>query len=563
MPACRTHNKDTFSISNIRKCEEYVFGMQKRLDKAIADNDRDKIRTIINILLRRSHAVKVLAVWRITYRNAGKNTAGIDGICIPKGTREETDKIRFELLNLINIAETPKPIKRAYIPKSNGKKRPLGIPTIQDRITQEIIRIALEPISEYHAHDNSFGFRSKRSCQDAHAALFIYLASSNRKRYILEGDLTNCFDNISHQHIINMLRHWKTPKYVTRIIAKTLKSGVLDKGQITPNEEGTPQGGVISPMLCNVALTAFDWTVSELFGKRNRYNKASPMIRYADDFVILCHSKTEAKQMKEWVSKYLSNKIGLTLSDEKTKIVHIKKGFDFLGFNFRKYPKKHNPKDINDYKLLIKPQEEKVINFLRSCKEVIKNNKQSTQEGLIRLLNPKIRGWGNYYKHVVSKRIFSKVDYHIWNKLYFWSKRRHSNKNKKWIINQYFKRTENGKTKYFRIEDLALHRLSEIPILRHIKVKNGKRIYNSADKSYWEKRDKMLMYQRLYRKHHSVFKKQKGNCPNCNLPLCSEDTIHLHHVIPKHLGGSDRYSNLSLLHAECHRELHSKYGAVL
>ena len=560
MHACRTHNKDTFTAQNIRKCEEYVLGMQKRLDKAVANNDRDKIRTIFNILIKRSHAVRVLAVWRITYRNSGKNTAGIDGICIPKNaTREETDNLRFRLLNLINISQTPKAIKRVYIPKSNGKKRPLGIPTIQDRIIQEIFRIALEPITEYHAHDTSFGFRPKRSCQDAQDALFKYLANSNRKRYILEGDLKNCFDNISHKHITNTLRHWKVPKYAVRIIKAMLKSGVVENGQVTRNEEGTPQGGVLSPMLCNVALTSLDWYISELFGTTVYHggkHNISPMIRYADDFVILCKSKTEAKRMKEWVKQYLSYSMGLELSDEKTKIVHIKQGFDFLGFNFKKYPKKHNAKDMKDYKLLIRPQKEKIVNHLRSCKEVIDENKQATQEGLIRLLNSKIRGWGNYYQHVNSKSTFSTIDYYMWWKAYRWAKRKHSNKSKKWTINKYFQRRNKGKSYYFKTDKIALYALSDIPIQRHIKVSNGRRVYNSNDTEYWDNRDRKLMYQRLYRKHKNVFKRQKGNCPECNSLLRPEDTLHLHHVNPKHSGGTDKQSNLSLLHAECHRDLH-------
>ena len=203
---CRTQEgniNNTFSMPNIRKCEEYVISMQKRLDKAVANNDTEKIRIISNILLKRSHAVKVLAVWRITYRNTGKNTAGIDDIAIPKGsTREETDAIRHKLLSRIDIRKTPDMIKRVYIPKANGKKRPLGIPTIQDRIIQEIIRIALDPIVEYYSHNNSLGFRPKRSCQDAQDTLFKYLANANRKRYILEGDIKGCFDHISHQHIV-------------------------------------------------------------------------------------------------------------------------------------------------------------------------------------------------------------------------------------------------------------------------------------------------------------------------------------------------------------------------
>ena len=566
MDTCRTQEGNLFSASNIRKCEEYVISMQRRLDKAVANNDKDKIRSIFNILAKRSFAVRVLAIWRITYRNYGRNTAGIDGVAIPKNAkRVETDAIRHKLLERIDINAKPKAVKRVYIPKANGKQRPLGIPSIQDRVIQEIIRIALEPIVEYHSHDNSFGFRPKRSCHDAQEALFKYLSSSNRKRYVLEGDIKGAFDHISHQHILNTLRHWKIPKYAVRTIATMLKSDISDKGRISKSTEGTPQGGVLSPMLANVALNSFDCYIAELFGKTTYHggkHKISPMIRYADDFVIVCKSKTEAKQMKEWITHYLLSDIGLTLSDEKTKIVHIKKGFDFLGFNFKKYPKKHNPTDISDYKLLIKPQKDKVTNLLQNCKETIDNNKQIQQDKLIRILNPKIRGWGNYYKHIVSSQTFSKLDYFIWVKLLHWAKRRHSNKSKRWVLNRYF--VKKGKSFHFQVEKETITNLSKIPIRRHIKVKQGKRVYNQNDISYWEKREEQLMEVRLFHKHKTLYKKQKGLCPECDTPLLFEDNLHIHHVKPKAQGGSNSHSNLKLIHAECHREIHSgiRGGAV-
>lgn len=267
--------------------------MQQRLDRAVANNDEKLIRKTFDTLVRCSFAVRVLAVWNITKRNDGRYTAGVDGVAIPKGkTREITDKIRLKLLYAINIKSAPSKIRRSYIPKSKGRKRPLGIPTLADRINQEILRIAIEPICEYHAHDNSFGFRPKRSCHDVMASLHIHLASTNRKRYILEGDIKSCFDNISHQHIANTLRHWKVPKYAVRTIRQMLKAKIFYEGKITDNQTGTPQGGVISPLLSNVALTAFDHYIAMKYGKTVYYGKGkhqiSPMIRYADDFVIYC-----------------------------------------------------------------------------------------------------------------------------------------------------------------------------------------------------------------------------------------------------------------------------------
>ena len=451
---------DIFGIENIRKCEAYVLSMQQRLDRAVADNDSKVIRKTFDILVRRSFAVKVLAVWRITQRNAGKYTAGVDNVSIPKGkNRKTTDAIRYRLLKSIDIKSTPNKIKRVYIPKPNGKKRPLGIPTLADRINQEILRIAIEPIAEYKAHDNSYGFRPKRSCHDVIHMLHICLAKSDRKRYIVEGDIKSCFDNINHNHIANTLRYWKVPKYAVQIIRQMLKAKIFHNGKIQDNETGTPQGGVISPLLANIALGAFDDYVAHKYGNTVYYggkHQTSPMLRYADDFVILCESKTQAKEIKQDITEYLTNKIGLTLSEEKTQITHIKKGF-----NIKKHPKHrhHNRSEIKGYKLLIRPQKEKLINLLSNCKEVIDKHKQTDQEVLTMPLNPKLIGWGMFYRYVNSKKTFNKIDHAMIWKLYRWAKRRHNNKRADWILDKYFFQTTKQKSKVFG-KHIPLFRLS-------------------------------------------------------------------------------------------------------
>jgi RNA-directed DNA polymerase len=340
-----------------------------------------------------------------------------------------------------------------------------------------------------------------------------------------------------------------------------LKSNISEKGKLHDNKEGTPQGGVISPLLANVALTDFDNYITMKYGTISYHggkHLISPMIRYADDFVILCKSKTQAEKIKEDITNYLSTTVGLTLSDEKTRITHIKKGFNFLGFTFKKYPKLgiKNPKDISDYTMLITPQRESLINLLRKCKEVLSKGKTIKQENLIRILNPILRGWGNYYRHVNSKLTFNKVDYAMWHKTQKWSRRRHRNKNDKWIKDKYFTQKGKGKSRYFEIDGLQLIRLTNTPIQRHIKVIRGKRVYNKDDVSYWEKRNKKQIYRSLYYNQLRLYKKQKENCPQCNSPFMLEDKLHIHHIIPKALGGTDSQSNLSLLHAECHRDLH-------
>ena len=398
------------------------------------------------------------------------------------------------------------------------------------------------------------------------------LAKSDRKRYVVEGDIKSCFDFISHQHIANTLRYWKVPKYAVHIIRQMLKAKIFHNGKVYDNESGTPQGGVISPLLANIALGAFDDYIAMKYGKTVYYggkHQISPMLRYADDFVILCESKTQAKEIKKDITQFLSHKIGLTLSEEKTHITHIKRGFNFLGFHIKKYPKHrhHNRDKITGYKLMIKPQREKVINLLSNCKEVIDKNKQSEQDNLIRLLNPKLLGWAMFYRYVNSKTIFNKIDYAMWLKTWQWAKRRHSDKRVDWVIDKYYSKRPNKKANYFG-KDLPLFRLQSIPIRkeRFTKVQNGRRVYNRSDTDYWKKRERHQAERQIIGdgRLSNLFKRQKGVCHHCNTPISAYDIenrlIHTHHLTPKAQGGSNSYSNLRLMHADCHREIHSNWG---
>lgn len=568
-----------FSIGNIRKCQEYVKNLQLRLDDAVDKGDVNKIRQTFDTIARKSTATKVLAIYRVTYTNSGKKTAGVDGVKLPNSTRESQDEWRKSLLG-IEITTRPQAIRRVYIPKSNGKQRPLGIPTIGDRIRQDVLRMALEPITEYHFSEYSYGFRPKRSCHDAVDDLYSKMCQKTSRKWVVEGDIEGCFNHIDHDHIINTLREWSIPNWALEIIMKMLKAGIMETFVKQEVIEGTPQGGILSPMLANVALTSLDefckqefgWLTSTRTRNEGRRFRMNPITRYADDFVILGRTKDECTEIKQGVTEHLGT-IGLTLSNEKTSITHINDGFDFLGFNFRRYEpdgrQRSTYKGKTGSQLLITPQKEKVLKFLEGISETLKKMRTQPQHKVILKLNPKILGWGNYYRRVVSKETFSKADYEIWWKLWRWCKRRHPTKGSKWIYKRYLHKI-NGRKSVFHCPDehKTISMLAHIKIVRHRRPEKDRRVHRRADKEYWLNREQMLALDALKSKGllERVLKEHDGKCRYCEHIITEQDiregNTNLHHVLPQIRGGKTKLRNLRLLHADCHRELHRRYDVM-
>lgn len=524
-------------------CHIRVRGLQVRIAKAARNQQWRKVKSLQRMLVR-SFSAKALAVKRVT-ENRGRKTPGVDG-----KTWDTPDAKWNAVFRLVRKGYKPRPLRRVYIPKSNGARRPLGIPTMLDRAMQALYLLALEPVSETTADRNSYGFRPLRSTADAIEQLFINLSRKSSAQWVMEGDIKGCFDNISHDWLV---AHVPLDRV---IVKKWLKAGYMESGQLFPTEAGTPQGGIISPVLANIALDGLEQELETRFGKKNTkasYKTKVNYVRYADDFVITGISKELLEdEVKPIVEAFMAER-GLTLSAEKTLITHVSEGFDFLGQNIRQY----------GGKLLIKPAHKNLKQFLAKIRQVVKDNKTAPAWLLIDMLNPMIRGWANYHRHIVAKEIFNYVDYRIWKLLWQWCKRRHQNRRKRWIKAKYFKRVE--KRNWVFAEQYPSGKLATLlyaadtPIKRHTKIKAEANPYLPEFETYYEQRLEYVWRnsEQGKRKTYTLWNRQQKRCPMCKQYITFETGWNIHHIIERHKGGSDKLENLVLLHPNCHRKIHA------
>ena len=467
-----------------------IFGkvrrLQVRIAKAVGEKRWGKVH-FLQRLLTRSLPAKLWAVRRVV-SNQGKRTPGVDKV-IWKTPWQKMQASR----SLRRFGYKPLPLRRIYIPKRNGKRRPLGIPTMRDRAMQALHLLALLPVAETQADPNSYGFRPRRSVADALGQCYCALAKEDSPQWVLEGDIESCFDRISHPWLLANVRMDRD------ILRKWLKAGYMEGTALYPTEEGTPQGGIISPVLANLALDGLE-TVALRVDSRRQGNLRPKInvVRYADDFIITGRSREQLEEkVLPAVAAFLAER-GLNLSQEKTKITQIEAGFDFLGANVRKY----------GHKLLIRPSKDNVLGLLRDLRGVLRTQKAATALGLIRQLNSKLRGWANSQRHLVSSRAFRYVDKRVFEALWRWAKRRHPTKGKGWV-----------RQKYFRIEppqrwtftaptrnrdgtwgSLDLFRASSVPIRRHVKIRAEAREFDPVYGEYFyqrwlKKRQNRLWYR--------------------------------------------------------------------
>jgi len=526
---------DDIPWDNVRR---QVRRLQTRIVKATQDGKHNKVKAL-QWLLTHSFSGKALAVKRVT-ENKGKNTPGVDKV-VWKTPRAKSDAI----ISLKRQGYSSLPLRRVLIPKKNGKTRPLGIPVMKCRAMQALYLLALEPIAETTADLNSYGFRPERSTADAGEQCFKSLAKKVSAQWVLEADIQGCFDAICHDW---MLANIPVDKV---LLKKWLKAGFVYQNELFPTDTGTPQGGIISPVAANMALDGLETMLAEKFPTAKRLRLKMNMVRYADDFIVTGHSKEWLEQeVKPAVVQFLSER-GLALSPEKTKITHIKEGFDFLGWNIRKY----------NGKLLIKPSKTNVKNHLGKIREVIKANKSAKQVNLIKLLNPILRGWANYHCHNVAKETFARNDQRVWSMLWRWAVRRHPNKGARWVKDKYFKTrgsrnwvfTATEKRKDGTQKEHVLRYQADTPIKRHLKIKAHANPYDPQWEQYFESRwgKKMLNSTKGRRKLYRIWQRQEGLCPSCQKPITKKTPWNIRSIRVKNKDGSKVTNNLQMRHLNC------------
>jgi RNA-directed DNA polymerase len=531
-----------------RLVQRNVRTMQKRIAKATREGDWRRVKALQRSLTH-SFSARALAVRRVT-ENQGKRTPGVDGALWDKADQKWLAVSRLKHQR----GYRPLPLRRVYIPKSNGKERPLGIPTLFDRAMQALHLLGLEPVAESTSDPNSYGFRINRSTADAMGQLFVSLSQKASAEWVLEADIEGCFDHINHQWLVN---HVPMDKVILR---RWLQAGVVHKGQLTATDEGTPQGGIISPTLANMTLNGLERGLIAHLRARFGTTKASKLkvnvVRYADDFVVTgaSHEVLEV-EVRPWIVDFLAER-GLRLSEAKTRVLHVNRGFDFLGWNFRKYRGK----------LLIKPSRKNVDTFYDKVRGVIKRHMTMPQTVLIQNLNPILRGWAQYHHPVVAKETFNVLDSRIRWRLVRWARRLHPRKSRAWVHQKYWQDL-GGRSEFAGIETsddgtrqaVRLYRLADTVITRHQKIKAD---YNPFD-PIWEQYGEELRIKRLrnsMRARHqfvSLFAAQAGNCALCGTAITRATGWHDHHLVRRVDGGSDLLSNRVLLHPVCHTRVHA------
>jgi RNA-directed DNA polymerase len=543
---------------NWKLVKKRVKNLRQRIYRATQSRQWKRVKSLMKLMLR-SYSNLLLSIRRVAQENQGKQTPGVDGkIALTPGQRVSLTQtmLKYTLWKV-------QPVRRVQIPKANGKLRPLGIATLEDRVAQTIVKNALEPSWEARFESQSYGFRPGRSCHDAIEHCHTRLRKGG-DIWVLDADIQGAFDNLNHSFILNAIG----PVPGRALIQRWLQAGYVEAKMFHATEQGVPQGGPISPLLLNIALHGLATDLSH--PQQVEAHQASPpakqgqtktrnvkygYLRYADDFLLTARTKADIEAILPPLKQWLQER-GLQLNEEKTHIVHVEQGFNYLGFTIRHF---HG----SCYCI---PHKEKVITFVRQIRHWLKTHPNVSAEAVIRHLNPILRGWGNYYKHGASKRVFQYVDTQLWKALWRWALKRHRNKPKSWVAKKYFQTLNQRQwnfsatvpNRHGNLETIVLLRLAAIPIERHVKVKGTASPDDPNLSHYWQQRQTRYgqSYWQKGSKLYNVAENQHWHCPVCGDHLLNGEALQTHHRVAITEGGTDLVDNLIHLHQLCHWQQH-------
>jgi RNA-directed DNA polymerase len=538
LPRDKDHRSLRWQDIDWKRVTYMVRQLQSRIVKAEKDGNPTNAQRLRSLLLH-SFSAKLLAVRQVV-SNRGKRTPGVDGVVW------NTPQAKMQAaMQLVRKGYHAYPLKRVYIPKPNGKFRALGIPTMKDRALQALYALALDPIAECYADANSYGFRKLRGTADAIQQCFNVFSNRNGAQWIWKVDIKGFFDNLSMDWLLEHI------PMDTDLLQEWIEAGYIDHGTWHETGRGTPQGSLISPIIANMALDGLERLLTDHFGGaysklRRRYKVH--VIRYADDFIITGISKEVLEEeVKPLVVTFLRER-GLELSTQKSQIVHIDEGFDFLGVSLRKYAGK----------LLCKPSKASIRSIKRNIADIITQHLSVSATRLIVLLNPVIRGWANYFKHIASKQVFDAVQDYLWKRIWHWACRRHPKKTGRWVKKKYFTQIAGNHWVFTDKKGKTIFNPAKVPIIRHIKIREGCNPYDREWEVYVEQRRARLARETMTRKVLTLWNRQEGICPWCKGELGDDcDTFQLHHQVFTCHGGKDTLDNLQLMHDVCHRQLHA------
>ena len=532
-----------------REANRIVTNLRQRIFRAARANDHRKVRSLQKLMLR-SRSTILMSVRRVTQVNAGRNTPGVDKVLV------KTPAARGKWVDQLSTFQPWRamPVRRVYIPKKSdsSKRRPLGIPAMIDRSLQAMVKNALEPAWESRFEGSSYGFRPGRNAHDAIEKIYRLSCPNKRKKWVVDADIKGAFDTIDHDFLVKALGDVPSKA----LIRQWLEAGYLEGGSYHDTPTGTPQGGVISPLLLNVARHGMEAALGVTFNKRGQIDGSKrAVVRYADDFVVFCETEEDALAVRDRILPPWLSERGLTLSLEKTRIVHLKEGFDFLSFNVRHYA--HPQTSRSGHKLLIKPSKKAVLGKVRELRDEWLALEGHSVKAVLWKLNPIIRGWANYNRTAIASRTFNKLDSWMHRRARRYAKHTHPNKSWKWVRKRYWGRWNEERNDNWVFGDKRtgkyLLEFSWFEIERHELVRGRASPDDPELRDYWWER------QKVNAKHLSggdidMANDQGWVCRLCGMDLINGEELHRHHTIPRAMNGSNARSNRELVHLYCHQQ---------